>query len=300
MNAAKGQLTISIDLELAWGVWDTITPELLRMAEDAERPIAAALIELFDRHAIPATWAMVAALLDERSASGRPGPKSCWFAPDVVERLVAAKTSHEIGTHSGRHVYFDRIGASEAEDDLGFAQTIHRENGLSFTSMVFPRNEVGHLRQLAGTGLRTFRGPDAGPATAMRRVSAPLGQAANLAGKALPLPPPVVAATRSGGMIDVPGSMLLMARNGVRRFVLPSVTRAKLKSGLARARATGRIFHLWFHPSNFYYRHEEQLATLDWFLGHAANEAGNGRIDIRTMGSYADRKTPDPDVGAAF
>ena len=37
------------------------------------------------------------------------------------------------------------------------------------------------------------------------------------------------------GMIDVPGSMLLMARNGVRRFVLPSVTRAKLKSGLARA-----------------------------------------------------------------
>ena len=120
--------------------------------------------------------------------------------------------------------------------------------------MVFPRNEVGHLKQLAGVGLRTFRGPDAGPATAIRRVSEPLGQAANLAGKALPLPPPVVAAKRSGGMIDVPGSMLLMARNGVRRFVLPSVTRAKLKSGLERARRSGGIFHLWLHPSNFYHR----------------------------------------------
>ena len=85
-----GKLTISIDLELAWGVWDTITPERLRLAEEAESPIAAALIALFDRHAIPATWAMVAALLDEKSASARPGPKSCWFAPDVVERLVAA------------------------------------------------------------------------------------------------------------------------------------------------------------------------------------------------------------------
>jgi hypothetical protein len=51
-----GKLTISIDLELAWGVWDTITPERLRLAEEAERPIAAALIAFFDRHAIPATW----------------------------------------------------------------------------------------------------------------------------------------------------------------------------------------------------------------------------------------------------
>jgi peptidoglycan/xylan/chitin deacetylase (PgdA/CDA1 family) len=293
-----GKLTISIDLELAWGVWDTITPERLRLAEEAERPIAAALIALFDRHAIPATWAMVAALLDETSAHARPGAKSCWFAPDVVERLVAAKTRHEIGTHSGRHIYFDRIGAAEAEDDLGFARTIHRENGLSFTSMVFPRNEVGHLKQLAGVGLRTFRGPDAGPATAIRRVSEPLGQAANLAGKALPLPPPVVAAKRSGGMIDVPGSMLLMARNGVRRLVLPFVTRAKLKSGLERARRSGGIFHFWFHPSNFYYRPEEQLATLDWFLGHAANEAGQGRIEISTMGSYADRKASDQGMDA--
>jgi peptidoglycan/xylan/chitin deacetylase (PgdA/CDA1 family) len=293
-----GKLTISIDLELAWGVWDTITPEKLRLAEEAERPIVAALIALFDRHSIPATWAMVAALLDEKSARARPGPKSCWFAPDVVEQLVAAETRHEIGTHSGRHIYFDRIGTSEAEDDLAFARTIHRENGLSFTSLVFPRNEVGHLKQLAGVGLRTFRGPDAGPATAIRRVSAPLGQVANLAEKALPLPPPVVQAKRSGGMIDVPGSMLLMARNGVRRFVLPSVTRAKLKTGLERARASGGIFHLWFHPSNFYYRREEQLATLDWFLGHAANEAGQGRVEISTMGSYVDRKASDPNVEA--
>ena len=98
-------------------------------------------------------------------------------------------------------------------------------------------------------------------------------------------------------MIDVPGSMLLMARNGVRRFVLPSFTRAKLKSGLERARASG-IFHLWFHPSNFYYRREEQLATLDWFLGHAANEAGQGRIEISTMSAYADRKACDQGVDA--
>jgi len=59
----QGKLLISIDLESAWGVWDVLTPEHLRMAETAERPICAALVELFDRYEVPATWAVVAALL---------------------------------------------------------------------------------------------------------------------------------------------------------------------------------------------------------------------------------------------
>jgi len=85
--------------------------------------------------------------------------------------------------------------------------------------------------------------------------------------------------------------MLLMGRNGPRRFVLPTVTRAKLRAGLRRAQETGGIFHLWFHPfwfhpSNFYFRRDEQFATLDWFLEYAANESSHGRITICTMGSY--------------
>jgi peptidoglycan/xylan/chitin deacetylase (PgdA/CDA1 family) len=288
----KGKLTVSIDIELAWGVWDHLTAADLRLVEGAERPIFNALIELFDRHGIPATWAFVAALLDERSAAGRPGSKSCWYAPDLLERLLRAKTRHEIGSHSGRHPAFDRIGAEEAADDLGFAREIHRANGLPFTSMVFPRNAVGNLRELDRAGLRTFRGPDAGWATAIRQINRPLGQAANFADKLLPIPPSTVIAQRRDGLVDVPGSMLLMGRNGARRFVLSAVTRAKLGRGLSRAQQSGEIFHLWFHPANFYYRCEEQLATLDWFLEQAASELSRGHIEVRTMGSYAEQKTP--------
>src|SRR6516225_11087192 len=100
----KARLIISIDLELAWGYWDCLTAENLRMAETAERPICAALIELFDRYEIPATWAIVAALLDEASAKSRPGGASCWYAPDIIDRLFHAKVVHEIGGHGGRHV----------------------------------------------------------------------------------------------------------------------------------------------------------------------------------------------------
>src|SRR5262249_8519897 len=135
----RAKLTISIDLELAWGNWDCIKPEHLRLAEAAERPICAALIGLFDRHQVPVTWAMVAALLDEASSTSRPGSKSCWFAPDIIERIVGAKVGHEIGSHGGRHVYFSDISVSQARDDLEFARAIHRANAFPFASFVFPR-----------------------------------------------------------------------------------------------------------------------------------------------------------------
>lgn len=284
----KGKLTISIDLELAWGVQDILTPERLRMAETAERPICAALVELLDRYQVPATWAIVAALLDEPSARSRPGTTACWYAPDIVERIVAARAAHEIGSQGGRHLPFRDVPVAAARQDLDFMRAVHRANALPYESFVFPRNAIGHLDLVAQAGLRTFRGPDVGWVGIARRAGRLLERAANFTDKLLPIPPASVVADKRGGLLDIPGSMLLMGRNGARRFVLPAVSRAKLRMGLARARRSGGIFHLWFHPSNFYYRREEQLATLAWFLDHAAGEAGRGRIEISTMGAHAE------------
>jgi hypothetical protein len=287
MTPKSAALTISIDLELAWGVWDRPTAHELRLTESEERPICAALIELFDRYHVPATWAMVAALLDAKSSASCPGSRSCWYAPDIVEKLARAKTPHEIGSHSGRHIYFSDINKAEARDDLDFAGEVHRAHSLAFRSFVFPRNAVGHLDALSRVGMRTFRGPDVGWVSRVQPFGATLGRAANLADKFLPLAPQSVRADPRDGLVNIPGSMLLIGRNGLRRFVLPVLTRTKLAAGLRCAQRSGGVFHLWFHPSNFYYRREEQLATLAWFLACAADEAGSGRLDIRTMGSYA-------------
>jgi peptidoglycan/xylan/chitin deacetylase (PgdA/CDA1 family) len=282
----KGTLTISIDLELAWGVWDSLTAEALRMAETAERPICTALLELFDRHSVPATWAMVAALLDEAAAQNRPGSTGCWHAPDVVERIGKAKVAHEIGSHGGRHINLAAAGVREAEDDIHFARHLHRTFGLPFKSFVFPRNRIGNLDALRRAGLRVYRGRDVGWSSGAHRAGRFAAKAANLADKALPIPPRPVRPRVHAELVDLPGSMLMLGRNGVRRFVLPSVTRTKLAMGLHRAIQSGETFHLWFHPSNFYYRRQEQLETLDWFLHRAADAAGRGRIDILTMGAY--------------
>jgi hypothetical protein len=292
LQMSKGQLIISIDVELAWGVWDHVTPENLRFAAEDERPICARLVELFDRHQVPATWAIVAALLDQPSSVGRPGDKECWYAPEVIEQIASAKVRHEIGSHGGRHRHFDSMSAAQAREDLEFAREQHCAYALPFDSFVFPHNSAGHLDVLRDAGLRAFRGRDRGwfmTASAAGRVA---GRIANLVDKLLPIPPTPVNAHRDGeGLVEIPGSMLLLQRRGLRRFVLATVTRAKLAMGLARARDTQSIFHFWFHPSNFYYRRDEQFATLVWFLEHVADEASRGHLEILTMGECARRLT---------
>jgi peptidoglycan/xylan/chitin deacetylase (PgdA/CDA1 family) len=293
-----GKLTISIDLELAWGFWDILTPDILRLSESRERAICDKLLELFDRYHIPVTWAVVAAVLDRASAHGRPGNEASWYAPEIIERVRAAKTSHEIGSHGGRHVYYDRMSAAEAAEDLEFIKQVHRDNGLALESFVFPRNAVGHLDLLARAGLRTFRSPDTGWVRLAPKLGA-AGKVVTFADKILPIPPAPARAQKTGALVDVPGSMLLPGRDGARRFILPAVSRAKLAMGLAWARRRGETFHFWFHPCNFYYRAEEQFTTLDWFLARAADEASRGRIEICTMASYARRPDETTDARAA-
>ena len=282
-----GKVTISIDLELAWGVWDTATADDLRLAEEAERPICAALLDLFDRYQVPATWLVVAALLDQESAKSRAGSNSCWYAPDVIERIVAAKVRQEIGSHSGRHVYFDRISPAEAQDDLDFAKAVHHTNNLAFESFAFPRNAVGHVDIVARAGVRVARSRDVGLLRSAYHAGRLSARAANYVDQFLPVPPRPSFPEALGQLVDIPGSTQMLGRNGLRRFLLPQVTRTKLLLGLERARRSGGTFHLWFHPSNFYYRCDEQLATLAWFLERAAEEASRGRIEFRTMSDYA-------------
>jgi hypothetical protein len=262
------------------------------MSANAERSICSALIGRFDRHQVPVTWAIVAALLDQSSASSRPGNQRSWYAPDIIDRILAAKVAHEIGSHGGKHLYFDGLAPAAARDDLEFAKRVHQQHGLPFESWVFPRNAIGHIESLAQVGLRTFRGPDVGWTRVARRAG--LGRLAVPADKFLPIPPRPAVPHPRGGLIDIPGSMLLPGRNGLRRFILPQVTAMKLWLGLRRARQAGATFHLWFHPCNFYYRCGEQLEILSRFLEHAAHEASHGRIELCTMGAYADRAVQPP------
>lgn len=280
-------VTISIDLELAWGNWDDLEAAELAQVEQCSRPIVTRLLELFERHDVAATWAIVAALLDPRAAPPASGHEAAWYAPDIVAAIDRSRIKHDIGSHGGRHLYFDRISDDEARADLGYARDLHRAHGLGFTSFVYPRNLVGKQALLAAHGVRIFRAPDAAWHQRLRDRSERVGRLANLVDKALPIAPPAVFASGDQGLIRLPGSMLLMGRQGVRRLVPRRMMGKKLERGVAAAIEVGGTFHLWFHPSNFYHRPDTQFALLDAFLAMVGRQREQGRIEVRTMGDFA-------------
>ena len=283
---SRGAITISIDLELAWGNWDNLTDICVRQVEDNERPIIRQLVQLLDDYEIPVTWAFVAALLDRRSAQGRPGGENLWYAPDVIDTIRSARVAHDLGSHGGRHIYLDSVTKELAEQDLAFAKSVCQDNGIEVCSFVFPRNQVGRTELLKKYGLRVYRGNDRAWHQRIRNRTLLLGRAANLVDKLLPLSPETVEPEREGGLLNLRGSLLFSGRNGLRRFASPRTMAAKLRKGIDAASSSGRVFHLWFHPSNFWYDTPVQFELLRNFLRCTARDRERGVIEIKPMSAF--------------
>ncbi|HEY4240955.1 MAG TPA: polysaccharide deacetylase family protein [Kofleriaceae bacterium] len=286
-----GSLCISIDLELAWGIWDKPSRAYHDRCAAHELTIVRRLVEIFDQHEASVTWAIVGRLLERDAGAAKLTPHGdrIWFAPDAIDLVRAARTAQDIGSHSYAHLYFGEATREQLAADLAAARRVHDAHGLPFTSFVFPRNQVAHLDLLREAGVRVFRSVDRGWHIAVReRLGKIPGRAANLADKVLPVPPATVAPiVHDGGLVELPSSMLLLAREGLRRAVHPAAVVAKAKLGLSRAARTGESFHLWFHPSNFYYETERQLDVLAQIVRQAADLRDRGRLDIRPMASFA-------------
>ena len=195
------------------------------------------LLALFRKHEVPVTWAIVGRLLDDSHGfDGLRGDRTCWYAPDLIDGIRKDLVDHEIATHSYGHVYFGESSAEAVHDDLMRAKSVHESNGLPFRSLVFPRNQVAHLDVVAEVGIEVFRSVDAGVIGVISRRAPRLRPLVNLADKALPFAPPVVQPfRRDHGLIELPSSLLLIGRNGLRKVVSPAALRAKLRAGLTRA-----------------------------------------------------------------
>lgn len=297
-TSKRATLCISIDLELAWGMSGFMTPEYLRHCLESERAIVARLLEIFDEHDIPATWAIVGHLLAPPDATVPPHERAAWYAPDVIEKIQSARAEHEIGTHTFRHVYFTEESEDALRRDLDQARVIHEQHGLPFTSLVFPSNMVGHTEVLRDAGINIYRGRHRGWKTRADERSVKK-RLESLADQLAPTTPPAVApVVDPAGVVELPASMLLPSRNGPRKWVPPSVTIAKASRAMESAVRAGSMFHLWFHPSNFHYDAETQYRVLESILREAVRHRHEGDLEAATMAEvYTAMK--DSSLGAA-
>lgn len=322
----KPAFVISLDTELVWGSFDKI-PALKWAAEYPDvRGVIGDLVRLFERYEVGATWAVVGHLfLDscQRGADGRPHPEivrprhswregdwfgddpctdrkrdPVWYGDDLIELLLAARVRQEIGSHSFSHIIYGDSGCSPeaARADLKACVEVARTWGISLRSFVFPRNVEGHHELLREHGFVAYRGPDP---MWFRGFGHYARRAANLLDQAVALDPPVARPSESlPGLWNIPGSMLLMSHQGLRRLITFAAQLAKAKAGLRRAVEEGGVFHLWSHPFNFARERAPMLRLLEAIIAYAADLRKRGLLDITTMDTVAAQCATEAGISA--
>ena len=302
-------MLISIDTEMAWGIVHRGSPNTYDWPE--EREVLAALLDVFDRYEVPATWAIVGHLFLDgcERIGGRAHPEiirpdyawrdadwfaddpceaatttSRWYAPDLVEAIIERATAHEIASHGFSHVMIGAEGCSaEAFDsELRAAAEAARRFDVRLRSFVYPRNSVGHQDVLRRHGYVAYRGARPDPFAALPGLR---GRLVRTADQIRPTRLSVVSPVDEDGLWNFPATALygMDRRRGDARL-----WHHQLERRLDHAARHGGLFHLWFHPHNLQRDPERALKGLQGICERAARLRDAGGLDTMTFGGLAD------------
>ena len=187
----RGILIISLDFELHWGVFKSVTADSPYMKNLLNTPIVIdRLLEVFEKRNISATWAVVGFLFAESSdvlkkfvPPVKPGYVSdksnpfivmtghdenddpIHFAPSLI-RKIRSNPNQEVATHTFSHFLCSEEGATiEAFlSDLESAVNIAADYGIKYNCIVFPRDQLirEYINVLPARGIKVFRGGEKG------------------------------------------------------------------------------------------------------------------------------------------
>lgn len=290
-SLSKGTICFSADFELAWawrfgqgGIADALEKARL------ERGNVPRLIQIFEDHEIPITWATVGHLFLEscthsngraHAELARPAPfknawwtfsdgdwyqhDPCsdvskdpeWYAPDLIERILKSRIPHEMGCHSFSHPDFgEKYGSAElVTSELQACAEAMARLGLKAKSFVFPGNISGHFEQLERAGYQVVR-------------------ASSVGNPDLSLP-----VRMTNGLLGIQVGLDMNSSGWGSAYYLKRLIH------LVRTAADRRLLcSIWFHPSLSPADIEEVMVPL---LKECARLRERGRLDVRTMGELA-------------
>jgi peptidoglycan/xylan/chitin deacetylase (PgdA/CDA1 family) len=290
---------ISLDVELLWGAVLHPKEKIVDLMIDDEKKSRGnidLLLSLFEKHNIPATWALVGHLFLDRcqKENGIPHPemprfKDGWYSVDpcsdieqdplyygrdIIEKVMASPVGHEIGYHSFSHVPFSECSREVAEAEVEAGLRVAGELGIALESFVFPYNKIGHVDVLKEKGFKIYRGQDLG--TVMGQIH-PMGMVARAINKIVP---PAVEPKWMGGIWEIPSSMPCVER----AFHLPLLPRARM--GIHRAIRWNKVFHIWLHPHDLL-SYPPVARELDRLLAFVSEKRDEGKLTVATMGKLA-------------
>lgn len=304
-----GSVTLSVEVELGWGVHDIGTYDRLSPDGSTERAYLRRLLARCEELDLPISFDVVGHLFlaecdghhegpyppgwfDEDPGTG-PESDGRFYAPDVVEAIEASPVAHEICTHTFSHT----LGTMPDETlaaDLEAAQRVHeRHLGERTVSLVPPRHQQWDADLLADAGIEIARyGVDTGDKSAVNRARELL---------AGPLPtwePELVDGVVETYCTTYPSLVSPAIVSGRQRRkhpvfrAVPLTVRQRLH-GRSLRRAVDRVadgggnVNLWCHL--FDLSNERQWPPLSRFLGDLAARRDAGDVDVLTLEGLNER-----------
>jgi len=167
-------VTISVEVELGWGVHDR--PGAPHLSEDGgpERAALRRLLDHCDRVGVPVSFDVVGHLLEDGCDGAHAGPHpDGWFeadpgtdadadplfyAPTVGGEILGRRTDHELCTHTYSHVVCGDAAPETVAWELDRAQAQLRSlTGSATESAVPPRHSPPERATLRGAGIEVVR-----------------------------------------------------------------------------------------------------------------------------------------------
>lgn len=297
----KPTFLISLDTELIWGSIHSLSSESVSLMKNDNKKVRGCidtLLNLFKKHNIPATWAVVGHLFldhceceDGIPHKDMPRFKEDWYSSDpctdiqrdplyygkdIVEDILSNRIEHEIGYHSFSHIVFSECSKEVAEAEIKEGIKLAKEFGLTLKSFVFPWNKIGHVDVFKENGFKIYRGENLGrydpnQSFLIRKFNGGIDKMI-----AQPAEP-----EWRDGIWEIPTSILFCDPQ-IKFSVLP---RAKL--GLYRAIKSKKVFHVYLHPHDLL-RYSSLKDDLDMFLGIVSKKRDEGKIEVVTMGELSE------------
>jgi peptidoglycan/xylan/chitin deacetylase (PgdA/CDA1 family) len=297
----KGLFVISLDFELLWGVRDKKTIESYGENIRGVRKVIPALLDLFDRYDIHATFATVGFLFARNkeeliqhiptilpqynqkkyspydnnyfeSIGANEDQDAYHYAPSLIG-LLKQDPRQEIASHTFSHYYcLENASLESFEADLLAAKKIAGNYNVDLKSIVFPRNQYTeeHIRVCQKLGFISYRGNETSYVYHPRK-----NEEYNKGLKALRYIDSYVNITghhsfiieNNNGIIDIPASRFLRPYSPKLKW-FNGVRLNRIKRSLSYAAKNNQAYHLWWHPHNFGVNLRENLSSLEEILKH--------------------------------
>jgi peptidoglycan/xylan/chitin deacetylase (PgdA/CDA1 family) len=303
---APGTFLLSFDTELAWGHYDCFRPELFSPDGSRERRAVDGILDLLDEFGIVATWAFVGHLFygscDECErcpvqawqdrypafAAVYETNHPLWYGPDLLERVRARQLPHEIAFHGYTHRPFNETSMGREEARMEIQEWLRLAERLQIRpeTVIFPRNQIGHLDLFREAGFVCYRGVEAMPAYYQAPIIGRVLRRLYYYVAAATLPPRYTPQIDETGLANLPSSRWIFGFNRrgdqlLDALNLSTLRLRKMAAGIHAAAREGKMIHLWAHPYEF--RTQKDLDRLRYLLGHVAEEIVAGRMRTISM-----------------